>query len=233
MKQQNTRFIIGLTILFSGVYLILKAAHIEFPLIIDNWWVILILVIALYNMVKNGLTVYSVAMVGFALYYLGRRQGWLPSFFKSSYLFGIAIIVFGFVLMFKDKDLRKEKDYSSRQKRTSSQEEEIDSPAYSTIFASHDNTIEKKLIDGTHTFTLFGESTLDATFAEIEDETMIDVTAIFGEANLFFPPHVNVELKGSPIFGEIKNKRRNVAAGPNAPTVTIRALCLFGEVKIR
>ena len=107
-----------------------------------------------------------------------------------------------------------------------------DNTSYVSVFSGRDITIDDKIIDGTHLFALFADITFDAKHATCEEDTIIEVTSIFSDVSIHVPHNVKVVLKGNPIFGDIKDKRRTSSGNPEGPTLSIRVLCLFGDVKI-
>ena len=60
----------------------------------------------------------------------------------------------------------------------------------------------------------------------------MSASAIFGGIDIFVPGDVNVKITSNSIFGGVSNKTvgyRNEAA----PTLYIRATCLFGGVDVK
>ncbi|MDC7245513.1 MAG: LiaF-related protein [Sphaerochaetaceae bacterium] len=128
--------------------------------------------------------------------------------------------------MKEDTDARHpEKAYEDEKRMTSS--------SYTSIFSTHDKQVEGTLDDGSTIFTLFGSFRLDSVSAAVTDNTIIDVTCFFGNVSIELPHDVNVDVKGTPVFGELKNKRSGKNGEMGLATVTVRVLCLFGEVTIR
>jgi hypothetical protein len=90
-----------------------------------------------------------------------------------------------------------------------------------------------RLDTDTAAVAVFGECTLDlsrATFAHHDNR--IDAVAVFGEVTVIVPPDVDVTLEGVSIFGEkrLEGDDRSVAGGP---TLIVRAVATFGEVRVR
>ena len=104
-------------------------------------------------------------------------------------------------------------------------------PTYTAIFGGQTIHNSSDSLDGSTLFSLFGGLEVDFRNAVIDHDIIIDVTSIFGGADLRFPPTVRVVTKGIPIFGGVDNKS-HVTADPNAPIVTVRCLVAFGGVDI-
>lgn len=105
--------------------------------------------------------------------------------------------------------------------------------SYLSIFSDRDIIIDEKIIDGTHVFAIFGDISYDAKIASCEEDTILEVTSIFSDVNLHIPDNVKVILKGNPIFGDMKDKRKITSSLINSPTILVRVLSLFGDVNIR
>jgi predicted membrane protein len=108
-----------------------------------------------------------------------------------------------------------------------------ENPSYVSVFGDREIIVDEKIIDGTHLFAIFGDITLDASHATCEEDTIIEVTSIFSDVDLFIPDNIRVVLKGNPILGDIKDRRRVTSRLHDGPLLTVRVLCLFGDVIIR
>ncbi|MGO9198724.1 MAG: DUF1707 domain-containing protein [Acidimicrobiales bacterium] len=73
---------------------------------------------------------------------------------------------------------------------------------------------------------------LDLREASIENRrTSVSVLAFLGNVDVYVPEGIDVDVGGLTIFGHRRDWGRDVAA-PNAPTVHIRTLGLFGTVDV-
>jgi predicted membrane protein len=82
---------------------------------------------------------------------------------------------------------------------------------------------------------VFGGVTLDLRSALPAPEgAVISATAVFGGVEIIVPHGWRVAVKATPIFGGVDDKTVHEAAlGPDAPTITIDGLVLFGGIEIR
>lgn len=80
---------------------------------------------------------------------------------------------------------------------------------------------------------VFGGVDIDLRHAEIVpgSTTHIHCLATFGGVNITVPPTVNVVTSGMGIFGGFSGKDRNV--NPEAPTIKVTGLAVFGGVTIK
>lgn len=79
---------------------------------------------------------------------------------------------------------------------------------------------------------VFGSIKCDLRGAVINDDCVINATAVFGGIDIFVPAGVNVKISSNSLFGGVSGKdRRN---DPNCPyTLYINGTCLFGGVEIK
>ena len=67
--------------------------------------------------------------------------------------------------------------------------------------------------------------------ANITQDQIINATAVFGGIDIIVPSNVNVKVKSNSIFGGVDNKI--IINKENAPTIYVKAFCLFGGVEIK
>jgi predicted membrane protein len=225
MKQKNLHILIGVIIVALGVLLIFPTTS-SF-LRQGNWWALILIIGAIVSIVKNGVSVANLVMgfIGVSLFF--RRWNWFPSWLRGRSLWGIIVVIIGVFFLLNLSSRRKEGHYTPSQR-----EDGENSPSYSAIFSGQDIKNKSENLDGTTLFALFGGLKGDFSQAKIEGDIVIDATAIFGGIELIFPPGVEVVSRSTPLFGGVENKRQSPPDN-NAPTVTIRALSLFGGVTIK
>ena len=62
---------------------------------------------------------------------------------------------------------------------------------------------------GANLDSVFGNIVLDLRKAKLEDEMVVDASAIFGGAVILVPHDVNIKVKATPIFGGVSNSALN------------------------
>lgn len=77
---------------------------------------------------------------------------------------------------------------------------------------------------------VLGDVKLDLRAATLSAPvTTLKVQAVLGDVQLIVPPGVRVEVNGSPILGEIRDRVDDAGLPPDAPVVRVEALALLGE----
>lgn len=84
---------------------------------------------------------------------------------------------------------------------------------------------------GANLDAVFGGIKLDLRDANLEEETVIEASAIFGGIEIIVPKGVNVKVKSTPIFGGVDNHISNKKE--EKKTIYIEAFCLFGGLEIK
>ena len=93
-----------------------------------------------------------------------------------------------------------------------------------------DSTGER--FEGAQLDAIFGSVTCDLTKAVIDNDCVINATAVFGGIDIYVPENVNVRIKSNSLFGGVSGKERRDQA-ENQYTLYINAIALFGGVKIK
>ena len=84
---------------------------------------------------------------------------------------------------------------------------------------------------GSNLNAIFGSILLDLRSANLEKETIIDASSIFGSIEILVPKDVNIIVKSTPIFGGVSN--RVSKSKDNKKTIYIQAFCMFGGIDIK
>ena len=116
---------------------------------------------------------------------------------------------------------------------------EMENTTYSALFDSRSFTVRDCITDGSVLFALFGSLKYDGSGAACEQELLIDVTAILGEVSIRLPDGCRVRVQETPLLGSVKHTQPGTwSEGKDEeelmyPEITVRALAVLGEVKIR
>ena len=86
--------------------------------------------------------------------------------------------------------------------------------------------------DPTRAVAVFGSCQVDLTGVDLEAETHIVATAVFGGIEVLVPEGIGVDFGGVAIFGGRDDKTKGVPR-PGAPIVRVDGYALFGGVTVR
>lgn len=80
--------------------------------------------------------------------------------------------------------------------------------------------------------SLFGDLDFDLREASIDRQrTTVTVLGAFGNADIYVPAGVNVDVSGIPVFGHLTDRGRDVSR-PDAPAIHVRMVGLFATVDV-
>ena len=85
---------------------------------------------------------------------------------------------------------------------------------------------------GTSVTAVFGGVELDLRNAIIEEDVVINASAIFGGIDIYVPTNVKVKTKSMPIFGGVNNKA-NISPDEKKHTIYINGTAIFGGIEIK
>lgn len=98
------------------------------------------------------------------------------------------------------------------------------------VFYGCDMNCDGEVFEGASLTAVFGGVECNLRNAVIEKDCAIQVSAIFGGIDILVPDNVNVKVSSTGIFGGVSNKS---AVHPEAPTIYVSGICMFGGVDIK
>lgn len=198
----------------------------NFELFFRGWWTLFIIIPCVASIVQHGPRPFSVSALIIGVMFLLSSRGYFDVEVVQNLTVPIVFIVIGVCILVKAFGF----NFSAR---TASINKDglMD---YSAVFSSQNIIFnENELFTGASLNAIFGGVKLDLRSAIINEDVVIDSTSIFGGIDIFLPGDVNVKITGTPIFGGISNKRMVTKNIPNAPTVYINGVAMFGGVDIK
>lgn len=99
-------------------------------------------------------------------------------------------------------------------------------------FSGTNINFDGEVFYGTDLNAIFGGVKCDLRQAIIEQDCVINASAIFGGIDIYIPDGVNVKICSNSIFGGVSEKKRYPSSG-HPHTVYINATCMFGGVDIK
>ncbi len=89
-----------------------------------------------------------------------------------------------------------------------------------------------EVFTGAELTAVFGGIKCDLRNAIIENDCVINATAIFGGVDIYLPAYVNVKTSSMSLFGGLTNKIPPYSPN-NQVTVYVNGTCMFGGVEIK
>lgn len=224
-KFKNT--IWGLCLVAAGIIWGLDSLKIiDFNLFFDGWWTLFIIVPCLMELFTGGEKTGSIlGLIIGVLLFLSSRD--IMSFKTVGKLFiPILLIIIGAKIIFGNLSQKKKEFLISKTANNGKTKE------FFAIFSGQEHNFGGEVFSGAKFIAIFGGIECDLRGADIQDNSYIEIVSIFGGVDLILPENVNVKLKADSVFGGVDNhKAAFVSEG--APTVYIKASCVFGGAEIK
>mgnify|MGYP003303834953 FL=1 len=226
MKKTNN-LLWGIVLIVIGIILGLNALEItSINIFFDGWWTLFIIIPSIIGLINDDDKVGNIfgLFIGLALLLICQN---IIDFDLLLKLFLPIILIFaGLSLIFKNKvttNIKKEvKRMSNSNKKTNSY-----CSTFSSMNIKLDEDVEKYELDA-----VFGELNVNLSKQEINEDLLITACSIFGSIRIEVPNDIEVKLVSTPIFGEIKDKRKKKPENKKC-VVYVDATAIFGGVEIR
>ncbi len=226
--MKNTKSIIwGLVLIAVGVILAGNAVNLfDIDLFFDGWWTLFIIVPCLAGVLTDNDKKGNVIGLIIGVLLLLACQDVLNFDYVWKLILPVIVITIGISLLFKntiDKEVNKSIDKLNKKLNKDD--------GYCATFSGQNIKVDEEFT-GTNINAVFGGIDFDLRKAKIKNDALINVTTIFGGADIFLPDDVKVKVKSNSVFGGVTNKKES-SDKKDAKTIYINATCIFGGVEIK
>lgn len=227
MKRTN-QILWGIVLLGIGLVLALNALGItSIDLFFDGWWTLFIIVPCAVGLFSGKDATGNLIGMGIGVFLLLCCQDILDFDMLWKLALPVVIILLGLRMIF---GTRTDRSSAEAIKRIHAQGIPV---RYGTaVFSGEKMNLSGESFYGAEVNAVFGGVECDLRNAVIEHDCVIDATAIFGGVDIYVPSNINVKVSSVSIFGGVTNKVGNYQI-PGAPTLYIKATCLFGGVDVK
>lgn len=218
----------GAVFVVAGVLFALNALEItNIDIFFDGWWTLLIIVPSFIGLLTgkektgNAITL----TIGVFLFLCVRD---IISFDMLWKLIAPVIIIFiGIKLIYSGVVGNRSTEVLKRIKEKGGHLRNV-----AAVFSSATVNTDGEAFTGAEFNAVFGGIKCDLRNAIIEQDCVINATAIFGGIDVLMPENVNVKVYSNSIFGGVEDKRQYRFKG-DGPTLYINAICMFGGVDLK
>ncbi len=227
MKRFNS-IMWGAVFVVAGVLFALNALEItNIDIFFEGWWTLLIIVPSFIGLLTTKeKTANAIGLTVGTFLFLSVRD--IISFDMLWKLIAPVIIIFiGIKLIYtgvvgnrSTEVLRKIKEKGGRINNTAA------------VFSSAVVNFDGETFSGAEFNAVFGGIKCDLRNAIIEQDCVINGSAIFGGIDILVPENVNVKIYSNSVFGGVEDKRHYRFKG-EGPTLYINATCMFGGVDLK
>jgi predicted membrane protein len=218
---QSNRAIIGIILVFAGVFLVLRNMDF-FPSFIDHiifsWQMLLIAIGLVITIGSGGAKTSGIIVMAVGAFFL------IPDIFRETFNVNMfwpsVFIIIGIIFIFS-----KRKGWSSVSTSPMVGDDYID---YVHIFSGGERQIVSENFRGGKVTAIFGGSEIDLTQAKLAPGVSeIEIACVFGGTTIIVPGDWNVKIEVVPVLGGFGDSRKLI---PGRTIDTTRQLVIKGAV---
>ncbi len=226
MKLKPSNLIWGIIFILAGVGFAGNVLDLwDFNLFFNGWWTLFIIIPCIVSLIQNGVSSGNVIGLSIGVLLLLSMQGLFDMEIVGKLIVPLIFIMIGVSIIFKNV-LHKEGDRHINMKYQGGNSE------HSAIFAGSSYKVTGEKFMGTTMNAIFGGVELDLRDAIIDEDVVINASAIFGGIEISVPYNVKVKVSNVPVFGGVSNKVPT-SRDLNAPTIFLNSTCMFGGIDIK
>lgn len=213
--------VIGL--IFGGNALEITDINIFF----DGWWTLFIIVPCFIDLFEDNDKTGDIIGLVIGICLLLACQNIVDMGMIIKLIVPTVLVILGLSLIFKDTlkgKLKEEIKKINKKNKTMSE--------YCSTFGGQTVEFSNETFTGCELTAVFGGVKCDLKDAIIEDDCVINTSAIFGGVTILVPDTVNVKIVSTPIFGGVSDERKKRTKNGKV-TLYINATCVFGGVEVK
>jgi len=222
MKVNNILW--GVVFIFVGLILGLNALDItDINLFFDGWWTLFIIIPCFIDLFKDEDVTGDIIGLVIGVTLLLACNDLIDFSIIWKLMLPFILVVIGVSFIFKDAINSKVKKEMSNLNNNKDE--------YCAVFGEQSVNFNDEEFNGRNLTSVFGGVKCDLRDSIIKEDSVINVTAIFGGITIYVPSNVKVKVVSIPIFGGVTNKYKSDKNSEY--TIYVNAICLFGGVDIK
>lgn len=226
--KRVTKILWGVVLIAAGVIFALNALDItDIDVFFDGWWTLFIIVPCTVGIFTEREKTGNIIGLLVGVFLLLACQNVLDFDMLWKLAVPAIIIVVGIRLIFGGVLGNKSNEIMKKLKADGN---EIKNGC--AIFSGQNMNFDGEVFTGAELTAVFGGVKCDLRNAIIENDCVINATAIFGGVDIYLPAYVNVKTSSMSLFGGLTNKIPPYSPN-NRVTVYVNGTCMFGGVEIK
>lgn len=220
--MKNCRnIILGIILIVVGVWFgLYSTGVVKVNLLFDGWWTLFIIIPSFLGLFDDNNRTGSLIGLIIGVLLLLSCQELLDFDLVLKLIVPAILVITGISVIFKGKIKNKNMENVKA----------VSGNNYSATFSGQNLDFSKEEFTGTKLDAVFGGIKCDLRNAIINDDVVIEASAIFGGITILVPKDVNVKVTSTSIFGGVDGKSKMDKPGK---TIYVNATCLFGGVEIK
>lgn len=193
----------------------------------DGWWTLFIIIPCFIGLFKEREKTGNLIGLLIGIVLLLCCQGLCDFNMVWKLLIPAILVAIGISFIFKDtinskinKEIKKINEGNKQQNE------------YCATFAGQNVNFNNEEFNGADLTAVFGGVKCDIRNAIINEDVVINASAIFGGVEIYVPSNVKVKVKSTPIFGGVKDTSNNNVSD-KSHTIYINSVSIFGGVEIK
>lgn len=220
--MKNCRnIILGIILIVVGVWFgLYSTGVVKVNLLFDGWWTLFIIIPSFLGLFDDNNRTGSLIGLIIGVLLLLSCQDLLDFDLVLKLIVPAILVITGISFIFKGKIKNKNMENVKA----------VSGNNYSATFSGQNLDFSKEEFTGTKLDAVFGGIKCDLRNAIINDDVVIEASAIFGGITILVPKDVNVKVTSTSIFGGVDGKSKMDKPGK---IIYVNATCLFGGVEIK
>ncbi|MDO4375596.1 MAG: LiaF-related protein [bacterium] len=213
--------ILGIILILIGVWFgLYTTGVVKVNLLFDGWWTLFIIIPSFFGLFNEEGKTGPLIGLAVGVLLLLSCQDIINFDIVLKLIVPCVLVATGLSIIFKGKIKNKNIENVKA----------VGGTNYSATFSGQNLDFSKEEFTGTKLDAVFGGIKCDLRNAIINDDVVIEASAIFGGITILVPKEVNVKITSTSIFGGVEGKSKMDKPGK---TIYINATCLFGGVEVK
>lgn len=194
----------------------------------NGWWTLFIIIPCFIGLFKEREKAGNLIGLGIGIALLLCVRDILDFSMVWKLVLPAVLVILGISLIFKDTFNKKISEEIKKINKTNK-----NTNKYYATFSGQNLKFDNENFKGATFTAVFGGIECDLRNSLIEEDIVINVTAIFGGIDIFVPENVKVKIKSNSIFGGVDDKKVVTQTNEDIHTIYINASAIFGGVDIK
>ncbi len=235
--KKSTKIIWGVALIVVGVIVALNAFDLlKINIFFDGWWTLFIIVPCIIGLCRKESVTGNLIGVAIGVALLLMQQEIINFEVVWKLFLPVLLVCIGVGFIFSSRGKQDYSDEIAELCKAEKQSENLKDKkinAFAAFSGSKYKADGEEFVGGELT-AVFGGLNYDFRNSTFVGKTVLNVSAIFGGVDVFFPENVVVKIKSTSIFGGVEDKRKSAqSTAEDAPVVYVNALAMFGGVDIK
>lgn len=230
-SHQFSKIIAGILVMVVGVIILFK----QMGMIIPHWilsWKMLLIAIGIVTLIRHRFQNTG----GYIMVFIGSSfllNELIPDFFNPRYIWPIAIMIVGAVMIAKALGMNPKKKSKFKDEINLDDLDSDNHVRANAFFGGITKNVMSKNFKSANLSSVFGGVEVNLMQADFTNQAVIETTSVFGGTTLIIPSDWKVQTDVTCILGGVDDKRIILPELiDESKTLYIKGSCVFGGLEI-